>query len=187
MDELANFQNDLAFSHTFEDHPIWDYVYKKTFPTMLGMVSYRQDGFWQREGVDRGIILPTTKQLFVDEKVRGRNKKTGKVYDDVLLEYLSSKENNKPGWVCKPLRADYIAYLIYPRGRCYLLPVVQLQIAWLKYGNQWIKDYPKIEAPNPGYTTVSVGVPPDILFQKIGQELRVCFKPFELEPIEQAA
>ena len=68
-----------------------------------------------------------------------------------------------------------------------MLPVVQLQIAWLKYGNQWIKDYPKIEAPNPGYRTVSVGVPPTILFHALGQELRVCFKPFELETMEQVA
>ena len=184
---VNDFKADLEFSHLFEENPIWDEIYKKSFPTMIEKISYKADGFWQREGIDRGIVLSNTKQVFIDEKVRGRNKKTGLVYDDIALEYLSSKEQSKPGWVCKPLRADYIAYLIAPLGRCYMLPVIQLQAAWEKYGEQWINKYPKIPAQNIGYTTMSVGVPTAILFKALGEELRINFNPFELEQVEQAA
>lgn len=184
---VNDFKADLEFSHLFEKNPIWDEIYKKSFPTMIEKISYKADGFWQREGIDRGIVLSSTKQVFIDEKVRGRNKKTGLVYDDIALEYLSSKEQSKPGWVCKPLRADYIAYLIAPLGRCYMLPVIQLQAAWQKYGEQWINKYPKIPASNIGYTTMSVGVPTNILFKALGEELRINFNPFELEQVELAA
>jgi hypothetical protein len=184
---VNDFKADLAFSHSFEENPIWDEIYKKSFPTMVEKISYKADGFWQREGIDRGIVLSNTKQIFIDEKVRGRNKKTGQVYDDIALEYLSSKEHNKPGWICKPLRADYIAYLIAPLGRCYMLPVIQLQAAWLKYGAEWIRKYPPVSAQNIGYITMSVGVPTNILFKALGEELRINFNPFELEQLEQAA
>ena len=178
---LHNFRQSLAMSHKAEDLPIWGEVYKKAFPDMVGMQSYREDGFWQRAGIDRGILLKTSKQLLVDEKVRGRNKITGKVYEDIALEYLSSKESNTPGWVCKPLQADYIAYLIAPIGKCYLLPVIQLQSAWEKNKTNWMADYWIVHAKNQGYTTLSCAVPADVLFKAIGKELRVNFRPFEVD------
>lgn len=177
-----DFKDCLSFSHSFEEHPVWSAVYAKAFPGMVDFVSYRRDGFWQREGIDRGIILQNTKQIFVDEKVRGRNKKTGKVYSDIALEYLSDEGRNKPGWVCKPLRADYIAYLIAPLGICHLLPVVQLQSAWEKHGEKWKADCPRhIRAENVGYWTVSVPVSVEKLYKAIGQQLRISFIPFEIE------
>ncbi len=177
---VHNFKESLAFSHAAEDLPVWEVVYKDAFPSMVSMVSYRDDGFWQRQGIDRGILLETSKQIRVDEKVRGRNKITGKVYNDVAIEYQSSKEGKTPGWVNKPLLADYIAYLIAPLGVCHMLPVLQLQSAWVRHGNDWIAKYPKIEAKNEGYTTVSVGVPVDVLYPAIGGQLRVKFEPFEV-------
>lgn len=175
-----NFQESLAFSHKAEDLPIWGEVYKQAFPNMVEMVSYREDGFWQRQGIDRGVLLNTSKQIRIDEKVRGRNKLTGKVYDDIALEYKSSMEGDTPGWVCKPLQADYIAYLIAPLGVCHMLPVIQLQNAWAKHGSDWIDVYPEIKAKNEGYTTLSVGVPVKVLYPAIGGELRVSFDPFEV-------
>lgn len=182
--EVHDFQESLKRSHEAEDLQIWEEVYRRAFPAYTGMVSYRRDGFWQREGIDRGVLLSNTKQLFVDEKVRGRNKKTKKVYDDILLEYISCDSTGAPGWVCKPLRADYIAYLIAPLGICHLLPVIQLQNAWGKYGEKWKDEYFLIKAPNNGYNTLSVGVPPDVLYPAIGRELRIRFDPFE---VDQAA
>ncbi|MGZ8954482.1 MAG: hypothetical protein ACXW0Q_07370 [Methylovulum sp.] len=181
-----DFLECLNFSHKFEENPVWERVYREAFPGMVSMISYKSDGFWQREGIDRGIILNTTKQIFIDEKVRGRNK-NGNVYNDIALEYLSSKEHNKPGWVCKPLRADYIAYLIAPLGICHLLPVIQLQNAWAKYGEQWIAAAKfQIVAQNKGYKTISVGVKPEVLYPAIGQELRVNFQPFEINALSAA-
>jgi len=180
INQMHDFYECLALSHKAEDNPIWNEIYQKAFPGMLGMISYRRDGFWQREGVDRGILLDTTKQIFIDEKVRGRNKYSGVVYDDILLEYLSSEEHNKPGWVCKPLRADYIAYLIAPLGRCYLLPVIQLQLAWSKYSATWLKQYDfRARAKNSGYTTISIPIPVNVLFKAIGKQLRIDCDPFE--------
>ncbi len=177
-----DFKECLAFSHSFEDHPVWAAVYSKAFPDMIDFISYRQDGFWQREGIDRGVMLSNTKQIFIDEKVRGRSKKTGEVYDDIALEYLSDNARNTPGWVCKPLRADFIAYLIAPLGICHLLPVIQLQSAWVKHGEQWKEDAKKhVWAKNRGYYTVSVPVRPEILYKAMGNQLRVRFAPFEVD------
>jgi len=176
---IHDFKESLARSHDAEDLPIWEHVYKTAFPGMIEMVSYRSDGFWQREGVDRGVLLETTKQILIDEKVRYRNSSTGKVYDDILLEYWSSFEHKTKGWVCKNLRCDYIAYLIAPLGICYMLPTIQLQNSWSKYGEEWKKDYFNPKAKNKGYTTYSVAVPANVVFKALGQELRINFNPFE--------
>jgi len=167
-----NFKDSLALSHKAEDLKVWAEVYKKAFPEAIKMVTYRQDGFWQREGIDRGIVLSTTKQLFIDEKIRFKD------YGDILLEYVSSDKTGAKGWVCKPLRADYIAYLIAPSGVCHLLPVIQMQNAWLKHGTEWLNKYRKIVAKNDGYNTLSLGVPIKVLWLAIGKEFRVNFKPF---------
>lgn len=177
---MHKFSDSLAFSHEAEDLPIWKEVYKKAFPDMVEMVSHRADGWWQRAGIDRSLILSDSKQIKIDEKVRGRNKRTGKVYNDILLEYFSSFERKTPGWVCKPLLADYIAYLIAPLGVCHLLPVIQLQSAWKRHGDKWRAEYRLIPAKNEGYTTHSIAVPPNVLYPAIGQELRVSFHAFEV-------
>lgn len=148
---------------------------------MIGMHNHREDGQHQRQGIDRSITLSNAKQILIDEKVRWKNKKTGRVYDDIALEVWSDTARKVPGWVCKPLLADYIAYAIAPLGKCYLLPVLQMQQAWTQHGEQWAQQYPNIEAHNEdGYRrwiTTSVCVPPVVLFPAIGQCLRVDFEP----------
>lgn len=183
-----NFHESLIRSHEAEDLPIWREIYEKAFPDMVEMINHRQDGEHQRAGIDRSIILANSKQILVDEKTRFKNKKTGKIYDDILLEYWSDFEKKIPGWVCKPLRADYIAYAIAPLGKCYLLPVVQLQKAWKINGDDWIEIYkPPIEAENRDdynnkiWTTISVAVPVKILFQAMGNCLRIDFTSYEKE------
>lgn len=171
---VHNFDESLQKSHEAEELPVWGEVYKRAFPNMVELVTYRQDGFWQREGIDRGVILSNTKQIFIDEKIRGKS------YGDILLEYISSDKNNSAGWVCKPLRADYIAYLIAPTGICHLLPVPQLQSAWQKHGEKWKKEYQPIIAKNEGYNTISVGVPVKELWLAIGGEFRIGFEGFEV-------
>lgn len=176
-----DFAECLAMSHAASDLPFWRTVYTKAFPTMAGMIDHRQDGEHQKAGIDRSIILANSKQILIDEKVRGRNKKTGKVYNDIALEFWSDEGRQTPGWVCKPLRADLIAYAIAPLGRCYLLPVIQLQSAWRQHGDEWKRTFFEIRAENRGYTTVSIGVPVNTLFPAIGQQFRVSFEPMELE------
>ena len=180
-----NFEKSLKMSHEAEDLPFWGEVYRKAFPGMVAMVNHREDGEWQRAGIDRSLILKNSKQILIDEKVRGRNKLTGKVYTDIALEYWSDEERQSPGWVCKPLRADYIAYAIAPIGKCYLLPVIQLQIAWNENSSEWIENYRRIKARNKYngnvWTTISVPVPVSELFSAIGKGLRVSFHPMEID------
>ena len=71
----------------------------------------------------------------------------------------------------------YIAYAIAPLGKCYLLPVIQLQSAWVKNRHEWLSKFRQIRAKNNGYTTVSVGIPVNVLMSAIGANLRLSFTP----------
>lgn len=149
---------------------------------MVAMVNHREDGDHQRQGIDRSLILANSKQVLIDEKVRFKNKITGRIYEDIALEYLSDSERNVPGWVIKPLLADYIAYAIAPIGKCYLLPVLQLQQAWESKKECWLQTYRTIKAKNfrgkQTWATLSCPVPPNTLFAAIGSCLRIDFNPY---------
>jgi hypothetical protein len=180
---MNDFADDLAYSHASEDLPCWLEIYKQAFPTMSGMISHRKDGEHQRAGIDRSIILESGKQITVDEKIRRKN------YGDIALEYIANDRTNAPGWVCKSLLCDYIAYAVQTTGKAYLLPVPQMQAAWAANSEKWKKLYFNPKAPNRGYKTISVAVPIDVLFAAIGKCLRVDFTPIqedEEKPKEQA-
>lgn len=168
---IHNFQDSLKKSHLAEDLPFWEECYRAFFLDFATMVNHRADGWWQRAGIDRTIVLHSSKNYKIDEKVRWGN------YLDIALEELSSVENKTAGWVEKSLMADFIAYAIAPRGKCYLLPVPQLQAAWLRNKHEWRKKYPRIQASNEGYTTLSWGIPVSELFSAIGGGFRCDFAP----------
>lgn len=168
---IHDFAESLAASHAASDLSIWEQIYRRAFPTFCAMVDHRDDGEHQRAGIDRSVILANSKQLLIDEKVRNKD------YGDILLEYLSNDRRNVPGWVCKPLRADYICYAIAPSGRAFMLPVPQLQLAWAAHGEQWKATYRCVPAANDGYKTYSCAVPVSVLFPAIGQALRFGFTP----------
>lgn len=133
------------------------------------MVSHRKNGYWQKAGVDRSVILENSKQILVDEKIRRKD------YGDIALEVWSDVENKKEGWICKPLMADYIAYAFLQSKKCYLFPVVQLQYAWKNNRENWTRDFGLKEAKNNNYTTVFCPVPMQDLFPEIGKCLRCDF------------
>ena len=169
MEAVHDFNDSLAASHKASDLPIWGQIYKNAFPNFLAMVDHREDGEHQRAGIDRSVILANSKQILIDEKIRYQP------YTDILLEYVSVDRTGAPGWVCKPQRADYIAYAVAPLGICYLLPVIQLQIAWQRKGDEWISTYGTKKAANRGYSTLNCPVPTMALFPAIGSALRVSF------------
>ncbi|MGH9932137.1 MAG: hypothetical protein ACREA9_23285 [Pyrinomonadaceae bacterium] len=178
---VHNFDESLASSHAAEVLPFWEECYRSAFGKYFAaMVSHRDDGEHQRAGIDRSVVLTNSKQILIDEKVRFEP------WKDIALEYVSNDRTNTPGWVCKPLRADYIAYAVAPLGICYLLPVIQLPSAWDIHGDDWKgkaatrqQGYKNVRAPNPSYFTLSVAVPVDVLFRAIGSGLRVRFTPFQ--------
>ena len=169
MGAVHNFGESLAASHKASDLPIWRQVYERAFPNFLAMIDHREDGEHQRAGIDRSVILANSKQILIDEKIRY------KAYPDILLEYVSVDRTGALGWVCKPQRADFIAYAVEPLGICYMLPVLQLQIAWRKNSEQWLATYGTRKAPNNGYNTLNCPVPVSVLYPSIGAALRVPF------------
>ena len=164
---IHDFKTSLSLSHDISDDGIWLNIYQNFFgDAFVAMHDNRENGWWQQAGVDRTIILTGSKVVRIDEKVRPL-REDGKVFTDILLEYLSDEERQVSGWVCKPLYCDYIAYLNQATEYCYMLPVIPLQNAWKYFGEKWIQSYKKICAYNRSsshkWTTVSVGVPVDIL------------------------
>lgn len=173
---VHDFDESLRRSHAAEDLPFWEECYRNAFYDFAAMVNHRADGEHQRAGIDRSVILSNSKQYLIDEKIRWE------AYDDIALEYISNDQKGTPGWVCKPLRADYIAYAVAPKGICYLLPVPQLQQAWRVNQEKWRAQKLKIiAAKNRTYTTFSLAVPVNVLFAAIGAGLRVRFTPVYME------
>ena len=170
MAEVHDFKERLAFSHKHEESGWWRDVYSKAFPGIQSINSVREDGWAQRAGIDRILVLASGKIVKIDEKVRSQS------YPDILLERWSDEGRQSPGWVQKPLDCDFIAYAFAPSGLCYLLPTLLLQRAWREYGRHWITTYREVRASNRNYVTVSVPVPTDVLLDAIRDCIVV---PFE--------
>lgn len=176
-----SFEHSLRASRAASILPIWEETYRKAFPDFATMCDHSMNGYWQKQGIDRSVILHSSKQILIDEKVRFRNHLTGKVYTDILLEVWSDKERKIPGWIQKPLMCDFIAYAIAPLGVCYLLPVVQLQQAWVRNGERWIKDYGTKSASNSSrsgsWITESVCIPPSVIGAAMVSVMEIAFTP----------
>lgn len=175
---IHDFQESLAYSHTQADRPWWDAVYRNAFPRFKQMVDMREDGPVQRAGIDRYVHLRGGKILSVDEKVRRKD------WDDILLERWSDVDRQIPGWVQKPLLCDYIAYAFAPSGRCYLLPVPQVQRAWRLHGERWIREKKHILAQNKGYRTECIAIEISDLLDGIRDALFVQGAPGVAVPTE---
>jgi hypothetical protein len=164
---VHTFARSLALSSEQADNPIWQQVYRKAFPSLAAATCVRQDGWAQRGGIDRVLVLASGKTLNVDEKVRAVD------YGDVLLEYWSNAERRVPGWVAKDLACDYIAYAVLPTRRCYLLPFNTLRLVWRDNCSVWVGRYPRVNADNGTYTTVSVAVPKEVLFDALRDAMTI--------------
>lgn len=161
MSAVHDFNERLSWSHAQEDATWWQDVYRKAFAGVEAIVSVRQDGWAQRAGIDRIIVLKSGKIIKVDEKVRSKS------YDDILLERWSNEARKQPGWIQKPLDCDFIAYAFVETGVCYLLPTLLLQRAWREFGRCWADSFPEVRAQNRDYVTVSVAVPTAVLLDAI--------------------
>ncbi len=179
--KVNDFEEDLARSHEAEDLPLWEETYRKAFPTMVAMINHREDGAHQRAGIDRSIILSNSKQILVDEKIRFKNKITGKVYNDIAIEIWSDTRRKTDGWGIKSLLCDYIAYAIAPLGVCYFMPVIQMQTALQKNKAFWWNTYQKIEAKNKSWTTTSLCVPANVVMAAISDCFVISFEKQLLE------
>lgn len=184
-----DFAASLALSDSFRDAPWWVEVYRKAFPALIGMHAITKDGYGQRGGIDRRLVLSSSKTVTVDEKIRMPGK-SGADYNDILLEYLSDRDRNVPGWVAKDLECDFIAYAFVQSRICYMLPFLPLRRAWLSMGEAWIKQgvakiagFRLVDAPNRGYFTRSVAVPIPVLMAALREAMIVRWTGAPQEPL----
>ena len=181
VSRVHRFSESLALSNAYADAEWWIPIYRQAFPKLMTAVSIREDGWAQRGGIDRVLTLQCGRTYTVDEKVRTEN------WPDILLEHGSDEERRIPGWIQKPLACDFIAYAYAPTETCYLLPVAPLQRSWRQRGREWIVAYGTRRARNPGYVSVGVPVPRDVLMQAIVDAMRVATNerrsiPMQLPP-----
>ncbi len=169
---MNDFNEDLEFSHSQEMASWWLECYQKAFPTMSACVNVRNDGWAQRGGIDRQIVLNCGRVVSVDEKVRRKD------YGDILLEIFSDKDRKAQGWAIKPLACDFIAYAIAPTNKCFLFPTLNLQWALQKNKKEWnekavnkIDGFGYREAINRSWITQNMQVPADILLNAVKETL----------------
>ncbi len=152
---IHQFRNSLAASHAQSDAPWWREVYSAVFgDRLVSMVDVRNDGWAQRGGIDRQLVLSDGTVVKVDEKVRAKD------YPDFFLEVCSDDRRRPPdGWMERPLTCDFIGYAFVPSQTCYLLPYQLLKSAWDRNKRAWHTDYGMRSVPNRGYTTTGIPVP----------------------------
>jgi hypothetical protein len=184
---IHDFDRQLAYSHRHADAPYWQDVYRQAFPDMATCLDLRHDGWHQRAGRDRAVVLTSGRMIYIDEKVRRR------AYDDIAVEIWSTYPlNGEPpyspvpgavhGWGAKPLDCDFLAYAFETLRVCYLFPFLGVRAAWAKHARMWIgkateeeDGYRWVEARNGRYKTISIAVPIGILQQCMNDALTVCW------------
>lgn len=173
MGNVHDFGGSLGKSREDSAAPFWEEIYRKAFADFGAMLPHPADGWAQRGGVDRTIILKSGKTIRVDEKLREG------VWDDFLLERWSDRDRQTPGWIQQDLLCDFIAYAFRPSRTCHLLPFIPLRAAWRKYGREWITAYPQIEAINVRHVTVSVAVPIPVVLSAMNEAMCVSWQKVE--------
>lgn len=163
---VHRFENSHALAASYGPD-WWLPIYRRAFPTLMSAVAVEHDGWAQRGGIDRLLTLACGRTYTVDEKIRTED------WPDVPLERWSDEVRKSPGWVQKPLAADFIAYAHAPAATCVLMPVPALQRAWRQHGRSWIGLYGLRRAQTAGWTSVSVPVPRGVLMQAIGEAMFV--------------
>lgn len=196
---MHEFNNLLKESHAIASINLITRIYQHYFGDHMTMSFNDSDIEAQKQGVDRTVITQEGVTWTVEEKIRPP-RKDGRIYQDILLEYLSSREHGTPGWVCKPLMADWLLYINMPHQHAFLMPVFLLQAAWQRNRQQWMSADRKKEAVNVRYTTVNAAVSVNELFLAIHEaavrygkgelfkEIAGTFiYPFEMEPQDKLA
>lgn len=139
----------------------------------------------QRQGVDRFILTGSNRDIRIDIKNR-----QGK-WEDFALEYehVYADGRRQPGWINKPLTADYIIYLFEPVKKGFLLPFDQLQQAWVDNQDRWLRDFVKKPARNPKnpnaawvYKSWNVFVPIKTVVDELAEAVYVQLGP-NLKPL----
>lgn len=168
MTEIEHdFNECLDYSEDETDAPFWNDVYREYFHNMVSSMPGNGNTESQRMGIDRVALLGNGKVLCIQEKKRKS------AWSDILLEYISVDVQYTPGWIEKDLKIDYLVYAFMSTGEVHLFPWELLRRAWLMNKADWIKNYPRVEAKNNGYKTISVAVPIRELYRAINKAMAI--------------
>ena len=148
-----DFFRSLEWGERQKDECFWDAVYRAAFPNLVNHMPTTGDVASQRMGIDRVIFLANGQTIQIDEKKRGKE------YGDILLEYISVDTTGAPGWIEKDLAIDFLAYAFISSRRCYLFSWPLLRLAWQANRDRWKAAYRPVIARNRGYRTFSIPVP----------------------------
>jgi hypothetical protein len=173
---VHDFATDLEWSQSQHAAEWWEATYRTAWPDLATMATVDEDGWGQRAGIDRVVTLRSGRTIMIDEKV------SRKLYSRFFLEVWSDKARKAPGWITKPVLAEYIAYAFAPSEICYLLPVLTLQRAWRQHADEWTKQYGTCEVQNARWVTVGVNVPIDVVLDGCRDALIVT-APTALVPV----
>lgn len=185
---VHGFDEQLAYSHEQADAGYWPTVYRRAFPDMVSLHDLRHDGWHQRAGRDRVVMLKSGRQIFIDEKARRED------YTDILIEvwsrypltgeppYPPGAPGAVPGWGAEPKDCDFLAYAFEQSQVCYLLPFLGVRAAWEKHGATWRGKATRKEggfrwtrARNRTYNTIGIAVPIKTLQDCINDALTICW------------
>ena len=160
---MNDFKTDLMYSMDLKDDSRLDAFYKKAFPLAV-RVEFCEDMENQKKGIDKIIHFQNGSAVTVDEKKRRKD------YGDILLELWKNKGQRKPGWLFYS-QCDYIVYAILDAGKIFLFPVLLLQMAWKRNGQEWLKRYNRKLANNVIYDTENIAIPTNVLLAALTQEM----------------
>jgi hypothetical protein len=178
-------KTNLNQSNRDQKHPKIQEVIRTMFPGCTQIEYHDDDLEKQAVGVDASVF--TEEEYQVEIKLRYRNSRSGRVYDDLLIEYVSNDVSDAPGWIEKETHSDYFLYLIPEGGRGYKLPVGAMQAIWRHLGEKWKRAYKTLKAPNRQYNTLNVPVPWIAVQHSFDtllpghEQLLYTFEPFVLE------
>lgn len=161
-EKLNNFHDDLKFADTLS--AVLDQFYLSRLPGAV-RVEKVTDLVMQRKGVDKIVHLRDGRQIKIEEKIRRKE------WPDILLEIKS--RGDKPGWLFN-CQADYLAYVYKESMTVRFIPVLSLQMAWMKNGADWERRYGTREAYNStlgGYKSVNIPVPRERLAKDLLQTM----------------
>lgn len=185
----TDFYDDNDWSHSVAGLPFWTDVYRQAFPGFVAAHIPTGDGWHQRAGRDRIIVLDDSSTITVDEK--GRREE----WPDILIEVLHDRDRKVPGWGHpeKRLSCDYIGYAFVPTQTCHLIPYRELRRIMARGpGREWWREAVRnknarvkagqgvvlVDARNPRderkplrYFTRSIAVPPKRLLAAVAESL----------------
>ena len=155
------FDDDLRESLEDKYKIIWWEFYKKTFPSLLRFkrVSSKEENI---KGYDRILCVGKHNKIILIEEKEDKYK-TGNFF----LEYISNDSTRSPGWICKPLKAEYIAYYFINYNKHYLFDTRLLQYVWIVNNEDWKYKYGIKIVPNIDYNTLGVAVPINKVLQEV--------------------